>query len=93
MAWSGLRRARRRRLHPRFAVSQIVQSLDDHYNEHSQLPGYAELNVVGVQLDDVSLAPFSELSFSEFVRTPTGFIAKKFAPNGDGSICRKAEAE
>lgn len=59
------------------ACERIVQSLDDHYNEHSQTPGYSELAVIGVSLGDVSLRPFLELNFDEFVRTATGFIAKK----------------
>jgi hypothetical protein len=56
---------------------RIVQSLDDHYNEQSQSPGYAELNVIGVQLNEVSMPIFHELGFSEFSRTPGGFLAKK----------------
>jgi hypothetical protein len=56
---------------------RIVQSLDDHHNEHSQTPGYRELRVIGVSLGDVSLQPFLELHFDQFVRTATGFIARK----------------
>jgi hypothetical protein len=64
------------------ACERIVLSLDDHYNEHSQTPGYTELNVIGVSLGDVSLRPFLELNFDEFVRTDTGFIAKKVQKSG-----------
>ncbi len=59
------------------ACERIVQSLDGHFDEHSQIPAYTELNVIGVSLGDVALEPFLELNFSEFVRTATGFIAKK----------------
>ncbi|UMR30207.1 hypothetical protein MJ904_24975 [Massilia sp. MB5] len=59
------------------ACERIVQSLDDHYNERSQTPGYSELAVIGVSLGEVSLRPFWELDFDEFLRTATGFIAKK----------------
>lgn len=65
------------------ACGRIVQSLDDHYDEHSQTPGYTELNVIGVSLGEVSLSQFLELNFDEFVRTATGFIAKKSARAGD----------
>ena len=64
------------------ACERIVLSLDDHYNEHSQTPGYTELTVIGVSLGDVSLRPFLELNFDEFVRTDTGFIAKKVQKSG-----------
>jgi hypothetical protein len=64
------------------ACERIVQSLDEHYNEHSQTPGYTELNVIGVSLGDVSLSPFLQLNFDEFVRTATGFIAKKVQKSG-----------
>ena len=56
---------------------RIVQSLDDHHNEYSQTPGYSELRVIGVSLGDVSLKPFLELNFDQFVQTATGFIARK----------------
>lgn len=56
---------------------RILQSLDDHHNEHSQTPGYSVLIVVGVSLGDISLKPFLELDFSQFEQTPTGFIARK----------------
>jgi hypothetical protein len=59
------------------ACERILQSLDEHYNECSQTPGYSELMVIGVSLDDVSLKPFLELNFNQFLRTATGFIAKK----------------
>lgn len=62
---------------PGTLCERIVQSVDDHHNEHSQTPGYDELRVFGVSLADVSLRPFLELNFVEFVQTPTGFIAKK----------------
>ena len=64
------------------ACERIVLSLDDHYNEHSQTPGYTELNVIGVSLGDVSLRPFLELNFDEFARTTTGFTAKKVQKSG-----------
>lgn len=56
---------------------RIVQSVDDHHNEFSQTPGYSELDVFGVSLADVSLRPFMELGFEEFVKSSTGFIARK----------------
>lgn len=56
---------------------RIVQSLDDHHNESSQTPAYCELIVFGLSLAGVSLKPFLELGFEEFVETSTGFIAKK----------------
>jgi hypothetical protein len=56
---------------------RIVQSLDDHYNERSHSPGYAELDIIGVQLDEVYIPIFHELGFSVFSRTQNGFIAKK----------------
>lgn len=62
---------------PAAMCERIVQSLDDHYNERSQSPEYAELNVIGVQLDEVKRPIFHELGFSEFSRTPGGFVARK----------------
>ena len=56
---------------------RIVQSLDDHYNENSQSLGYSELEVTGVSLSEVSLRPFLELKFDQFLVTSTGFIANK----------------
>lgn len=56
---------------------RIVQSLDDHHNEYAQTPGYRELRVIGVSLGDVSLKPFLELDFDQFLCTATGFIARK----------------
>ncbi|GAB2878617.1 hypothetical protein GCM10027277_54790 [Pseudoduganella ginsengisoli] len=67
------------------ACERIVQSLDDHYNERSQTPGYSELAVIGVSLGEVSLRPFWELNFDEFVRTATGFIARRRGNRGGTS--------
>lgn len=59
------------------ACERIVQSLDEHHNDCSQTPGYSELMVIGVSLGNVSLKPFLELNFDQFLRTNKGFIAKK----------------
>lgn len=60
------------------AVCQrIVQSLDQHHDEYSQSPAYNELDVIGVSLGDISLAPFLDLGFSEFLQTSNGFVARK----------------
>ncbi|MCL2644230.1 MAG: hypothetical protein FWD51_02095 [Betaproteobacteria bacterium] len=56
---------------------RIVLSLEDHYNEYSQIPSYNELKVIGISLTDVSLKPFLKLNFDEFLVTETGFIARK----------------
>lgn len=56
---------------------RILQSLDEHHNDCSQTPGYSELNVIGVSLGEVSLKPFLELNFDQFLRTDKGFNAKK----------------
>lgn len=56
---------------------RIVESLDQHHDEHSQTPGYTDLAVIGLSLGDVSLKPFLELGFSEFAQTANGFIARK----------------
>ncbi|WP_426173001.1 hypothetical protein [Massilia sp. TWR1-2-2] len=62
---------------PRTACERIVQSLDEHHDECSQTPAYDELTVVGVGIDEVSLAPFVELGFTQFQVSTLGFIAKK----------------
>ncbi len=56
---------------------RIVGSLDDHHNDFSQTPGYTELVVIGVFMNEVSQQPFLSLGFNRFLPTDAGFVAKK----------------
>lgn len=60
---------------------RIVASLDDHFNEYSQTPGYHELNVIGVPLEEVDTVHLKTLGFIEFISTRSGFITRKRAAN------------
>lgn len=59
------------------ACERIIDSLDQHHNEFAQRPPYSELVVIGLSLSDVSLKPFVELGFTEFLLTSAGFTARK----------------
>ena len=62
---------------PKVTCERIVASLDDHFNECSQTPGYDQLEVLGLKLADVDLRHFQNLGFSGFSTTEAGFVASK----------------
>jgi hypothetical protein len=71
---------------------RIVFSLDDHYNEYSGMFNYDEIDVIGVQLNEVNLDLFRELGFERFLPTYSGFSAhKNVRPQSDSSVCEFLE--
>jgi hypothetical protein len=66
---------------------RILFSLDDHFNECSCIGGYNDLNVIGVDLGDVSLKPFLELGFSTFSVDSDGFIARRLIAYSRNVMC------
>jgi hypothetical protein len=59
------------------AAARIAVSLDDHYNESSQRPGYDTLVVHGVNVAAMPLDTLKDLGFVEFEESRFGLVASK----------------
>jgi hypothetical protein len=59
------------------AAARIAGSLDDHYNENSQQPGYDTLVMQGVNLQAVPIDALKELGFVDFEESRFGLVAYK----------------
>ncbi|MGK6306014.1 RHS repeat-associated core domain-containing protein [Variovorax sp. DT-64] len=59
------------------AAARIAVSLDDHYNEHSQQPGYDTLVVQGVDAAAMPMDIFKDLGFVDFEESRFGLVASK----------------
>ena len=59
------------------AASRIVVSLDDHYNEFSQQPGYDTLIVQGIDVSAMQMNSLKDLGFIDFEESRFGLIAYK----------------
>ena len=59
------------------AAARISVSLDDHYNECSQQPGYDTLIIQGVDAAAMSRKELKDLGFSHFEESQIGLVAFK----------------
>jgi len=59
------------------AAARIAASLDDHYNEYSQQPGYDTLVVQGVNLAAMPMDELRDLGFVDFEESRFGLVASK----------------
>jgi hypothetical protein len=59
------------------AAARIAVSLDDHYNEYSQQPGYDTLIVQGVSSEAMSMDTLKDSGFVNFEESRFGFVASK----------------
>jgi hypothetical protein len=55
----------------------VIDRLDLHHNDHSHVPGYTILEVIGVDPSEAIQDEFAEFGFSEFIATVDGFVARK----------------
>lgn len=58
----------------------IIGTIDQHHDEASHDPPYAELLVYGLQFNETLRPGFAELGFTEFTNTSYGFRATKAEP-------------
>ena len=59
------------------AAARIAVSLDDHYNEYSQQPGYDTLVVQGVNAAAMPMDTLKDLGFVDFEESRFGLVASK----------------
>ena len=59
------------------AAARIAVSLDDHYNEYSQQPGYDTLVVQGVESAAMPMDELRDLGFVDFEESRMGLVAFK----------------
>jgi len=62
---------------PEVWLMNHIDSVDQHYNEFSQRPGYSVLRVVGVSLSPQVQSYLGEFGFVHFNSEPEGFCARK----------------
>lgn len=59
------------------AAARIAVSLDDHYSEYSQQPGYDTLIVQGVSSAAMPMDTFQDLGFVNFEESQFGLVVSK----------------
>lgn len=59
----------------------VIDSLDQHHDSSSHVPGYTVLEVYGVAPSDAIRQVFSEFGYAKFVVTAYGFVAQKTEPS------------